>query len=83
MHSCLSVNTLPFNYKDYWLILCRDLVAVDCDSHARYTDALCDQHTIFILMQIICIRNTVIYTFVVGPDLCCLSPNSQPNHIRC
>ena len=64
-------------------MLCKVIAAADCDNHARYTDALCDQHTIFIFMQIICIRNTVIYTFVVGQDLFCLSPISQPNHIWC
>lgn len=64
-------------------MLCKDIVAADCDDHARYTDALCQQHTIFILMQKICIRNAVIYTFAVGQDLCCLSPISQTNHIWC
>jgi len=62
-------------------MLCKDIVAVNCDNHARYTDAMCDQHEIFIIMQIICIHNTVISTFAGGLDLCCLSPISQPKHI--
>jgi hypothetical protein len=68
MNSYLPVNRVHIHYKDYSVMLCKDMVTVDCDNHARYTDALCDQHTIFIFMQIICIRNTVIYTFAVGQD---------------
>jgi hypothetical protein len=62
-------------------MLCRDIVSVDCDNHAMWTEALCEQHTNFILLQRICIHKTVIYKSAIGKYLCCLSPISQPNHI--